>query len=69
MPWLLFLKPDQVKRADDFPGGSREIAGYLRGESLPAAGAEGKGWGLITVDGFSLGWGKAGGRDVKEPLP
>ncbi len=65
----LFLKPDQVKRADDFPGGSREIAGYLRGESLPAAGAEGKGWGLITVDGFSLGWAKQVGGILKNHYP
>ena len=65
----LFLKPDQVKRADDFPGGSREIAGYLRGESLPPAGAEGKGWGLITVDGFSLGWAKQVGGMLKNHYP
>ncbi|MFC0332058.1 RsmF rRNA methyltransferase first C-terminal domain-containing protein [Paenibacillus sepulcri] len=45
-----------------------EIAAFLRGETLPAQ--EGStGWGLIAVDGLSLGWGKASGGQIKNHLP
>ncbi|MFB9327166.1 RsmF rRNA methyltransferase first C-terminal domain-containing protein [Paenibacillus aurantiacus] len=47
---------------------AREIAAYLRGETL-AAEAGSTGWGLIAVDGFPLGWGKASAGIVKNHLP
>ena len=36
---------------------SREALSYLHGETLPADLENG--WALVTVDGISLGWGKA----------
>ncbi len=39
---------------------------YLKGDVLPS---EKKGWTLVTVDGFSLGWGKGDGRVLKNHYP
>jgi 16S rRNA C967 or C1407 C5-methylase (RsmB/RsmF family)/NOL1/NOP2/fmu family ribosome biogenesis protein len=50
-------------RADD-----PAAAAYLRGEELPADPAA-KGWMLVTVDGFPLGWGKASGGQLKNHYP
>ena len=52
--------------------GSRAAAAYLRGESISAAdcGAAGeKGWCLVTISGFSAGWGKISGGQVKNHYP
>ena len=52
--------------------GDRAAAAYLRGESLPAAdcgAAGGKGWCLMTIAGFSAGWGKISGGQVKNHYP
>lgn len=49
-----------------FPAESPMIAAYLRGEVLPF---EGKGWHLVKVDGFSLGWGKGDGMQLKNHYP
>ena len=52
--------------------GSRAAAAYLRGESIPAAdcGAAGeKGWCLVTISGFSAGWGKISSGQVKNHYP
>ncbi|MBN2984763.1 RsmB/NOP family class I SAM-dependent RNA methyltransferase [Cohnella algarum] len=54
--------------AADYPADSPEVAAYLRGESL-AAGSEVKGWGLLTADGWPLGWFKASDRQLKNRLP
>lgn len=40
---------------------------YLKGETLPSQGE--KGWTLVTVDGFSLGWGKVSDGILKNHLP
>ena len=40
---------------------------YLRGHPLEAEGE--KGWTLVTVSGFPLGWGKRSGRTVKNAYP
>lgn len=45
----------------------REIRGYLNGETFPAQGE--KGWYLITVDGYSTGWGKLAGGIMKNHYP
>jgi NOL1/NOP2/sun family putative RNA methylase len=41
---------------------------YLRGETLPDP-DEKKGWTLVTVDGFPLGWGKVSGGTLKNFYP
>ena len=46
--------------------GSAETAAYLHGEVLPC---DRKGWCLVKVDGYSLGWGKSDGKLLKNHYP
>lgn len=64
----LYLKPEQAKRQVDLPSLSREAERYLRGETLKIREQE-NGWTLVTVDGYSLGWGKAAGGTLKNHYP
>ncbi len=50
----------------DLPAGSPHVAAYLRGETIP--GSE-KGWVLLTVDGYSLGWVKGADGTLKNHYP
>ena len=63
----LALKPEEVKYTCDFSADSREIRDYLNGMTFPAEGE--KGWYLITVDGYSIGWGKLAGGVMKNHYP
>lgn len=64
----LYLRPEQAKRQADLPSLSREAERYLRGETLKIREQE-NGWTLVTVDGYSLGWGKAAGGTLKNHYP
>lgn len=64
----LALRPDQVRRSVDYPADSVEIRTYLGGGTLPCDPSE-KGWVLVCVDGFSLGWAKAAGGSLKNHYP
>ena len=59
--WLNDCKTKENDTAD-----SPRIAAFLRGEVIPS---EKRGWCLVTVDGFSLGWGKGDGRVLKNHYP
>ncbi len=59
------LKVDEVKRVVRLDEGAAER--YLRGETV-AADVE-NGWCLVTVHGYSLGWGKASNGTVKNHYP
>jgi len=63
----LALRDDHVKRTADFSADSSELLRYLRGESISVA-AE-NGWTLVTVDGYSLGWGKLVDNQLKNHYP
>jgi len=52
----------------DLPSDDPAIARYFRGESLPAPDGR-KGWGLLTVGGWPLGWLKAADGQLKNRLP
>ena len=65
--WSMTLTPDRVKRAVSFAEDSPELHRYLRGETLPHSGE--KGWVLVTVDRFPLGWGKISGGMLKNHFP
>ena len=43
------------------------VTAYLKGQTFPAAGE--RGWYLICVDGFSIGWGKLAGGIMKNHYP
>ena len=50
----------------DLPADSDEIQRYMRGETLPDFG---RGWTLVQVDGYALGWGKSDGKVLKNHYP
>lgn len=60
----LWAKP--LERTLDLPSEGPEIGQYLHGEVLPCTE---KGWCLVTVDGYSIGWGKGDGRQLKNHYP
>ena len=45
---------------------SPEIKAYMNGQVLPC---DRKGWQLVQVDGFSIGWGKSDGNQLKNHYP
>lgn len=63
---LALAKEDVSCRLDE-PIGSELAARYLRGETLDVPGPDG--WVLITLEGFSLGWGKRSGDVIKNHYP
>lgn len=66
-PLALYLKPGQAANSLDLSPGSRELTGYLRGETLESQGQPG--WVLITADGWPIGWGKRVQGVVKNHFP
>jgi NOL1/NOP2/sun family putative RNA methylase len=66
-PLAVSLRPGQVNSVMALSSDSREIAAYIRGESLPAEGKPG--WTIVTVDGWPLGWGKRVQGVVKNHFP
>jgi NOL1/NOP2/sun family putative RNA methylase len=65
-PLALFLKANQAKNSFDLPADSRELAAYLRGETLPTTA---NGWTVVTVNGFPIGWGKGVQGTLKNHFP
>ena len=60
----LWLK--HAANTKNLPADSQETERYMRGETLPDTG---KGWTLVQVDGYSLGWGKSDGKVLKNHYP
>ena len=63
----LALKPGEASLLWDLPSAENTINAYLNGQTFPAEGE--KGWYLICVDGFSIGWGKLAGGVMKNHYP
>lgn len=63
----LALKPEQVWHTWELAADSQDARSYLSGQTFPAEGD--KGWYLITVDGYSIGWGKLAGNMMKNHYP
>lgn len=63
----LTLGSGDTRQVHDLPGDSEAVLAYLRGEPLPARGQ--KGWTLVTVDSFPLGWAKAADGLLKNHYP
>lgn len=65
-PLATALSPTEAVRVLDLPSSDGEVIRYLKGETLQVdkerircrEGASPKGYVLVTVDGYSLGWGK-----------
>lgn len=60
----LWLK--SAKQMVDLPGDSEQIRAYMHGMTLPC---DCRGWCLVRVDGFSIGWGKGDGKVLKNHYP
>lgn len=74
----LFLKKEQVVHAVNLACDGTAVRKYLEGQTLTigegcdvemADAALPKGWCLVCVDGYSLGWGKAAGAVLKNHYP
>jgi len=63
----LSLNGDEVKNKWNLDKNSPEILAYLKGESIHAEGP--KGWYLVEVDGYSIGWGKLTDGILKNHFP
>lgn len=63
----LALQPSQVEQSYALDSKEEEEL-YLQGNTLHCEGSL-NGWTLVTVDGFSLGWGKAQGGILKNHYP
>lgn len=69
----LALSPGEVRRCCPVcasiaqPNNMPAATAYLGGQTFPYTGE--KGWYLITVDGYSLGWGKLAGGVMKNHYP
>ncbi len=63
----LFLSGADVLRMWNLDADGEQVRAYLNGQTFPAEG--GKGWYLICVDGYSLGWGKLAGGIMKNHYP
>ncbi len=61
----MFLKKEEYPRTLSIPASDTRLLRYLKGETLEAEGELKKGWVLVCVDGYPLGWGKAGGGRIK----
>ena len=49
-----------------YEGDSPQIKAYLHGDVLPC---DCRGWCLVQVDGYSIGWGKGDGKQLKNHYP
>lgn len=71
----LTLKAEEVNAVCDLQAESPQAFNYLRGGTVVPEGdnagwlARGKGWVLVTVDGYSLGWCKLAGGILKNHYP
>lgn len=63
----LSLKPEEAVYTWELKADSLEIKQYLSGQTFCADGE--KGWYLITVEGYSIGWGKLAGGVMKNHYP
>lgn len=60
------LKASEAVNVLPLTAEGKEIYAFLRGETVPC---EASGWTLVTVDGYSAGWGKASGGVLKNHYP
>lgn len=63
----LALRPEEVKQSYPLTLTDGRAGAFIGGQTFPIN--QEKGWHLITVDGYSLGWGKAAGGIMKNHYP
>lgn len=63
----LALQPEEAVHVWNLESKDDRVSAFLRGQTFPAEGD--KGWYLICVDGYSMGWGKLAGGIMKNHYP
>lgn len=66
--FAMCLKKEDYCKIIDLPAEDERVNRYLKGETLDVddlAGSKEKGWHLVCVDGYPLGWGKLSGGTLK----
>ncbi len=63
----LALVPEDVRSFCALTATEERTNAYLKGQTIASQGE--KGWQLVTVDGYSLGWGKLVGEALKNHYP
>lgn len=66
--FAMSLKKEEYRKVFDFPVQDDRVMRYLKGETLDVsdlADTKEKGWYLVCVDSFPLGWGKLGSGMLK----
>ena len=61
------LNPQDAVQCTELSISDKEIFAYLRGETISAGDL--KGWCLVSVSGYTTGWGKAAGGIIKNHYP
>lgn len=61
------LNPQDAVQCAELSISDKELFAYLRGETIPAGDL--KGWCLVSVSGYTTGWGKAAGGIIKNHYP
>ena len=64
----LFLQAKDVKQSISFDASSPAIKAYLKGETISIS-QNYRGWVLVMVNGYSLGWAKASNGTLKNHYP
>ena len=64
----LALKPEQVINCENLPLNDERVDKYLTGQEITTDNPA-RGWRLIAVNGYSLGWGKCDGNIIKNHYP
>ena len=62
------LRKEEYRYTLDLPASDERVIRYLKGETLDVedlAGPKEKGWYLVCVDGYPLGFGKLGNQTLK----
>ena len=62
----LALWLQKAKNVHNISADTEQIRAYLHGETIPSNKV---GWCLVTVDGYSIGWGKGDGKILKNHYP
>ena len=62
----LALWLNTAKNTQDLQADSAQIKAYMHGDVIPT---QRSGWCLVTVDGYSIGWGKGDGKVLKNHYP
>ncbi|WP_029232704.1 RsmF rRNA methyltransferase first C-terminal domain-containing protein [Butyrivibrio sp. VCB2006] len=65
----LAIRKEDALNAVSFTEDSADIRQYLNGQTIRCGKDAAKGWTLITVDGYSIGWAKQAGGMLKNHYP